>query len=943
MLSENKRLWREFIEDSKSIDLSSFKVNENLNSDIWDDNDHLKPEISAKLIEIVSDFLKNLGLEGLEYEDITFTGSLANYNWSKYSDIDLHIIVDYSKIDENVDLVREFFRGKYGLWNKGHDIHIKGFEVEIYVQDSNEVHLSTGVYSVLNDRWIEEPIVARVEIDENNVKMKAHKLMCLIDCAKNIFYKEDYKESYDFSAKIKKKIKKFRQCGLETGGQYSSENLAFKVLRRNGYLGHLSDVMRQSYDRMMSISEDFNKKLRIFAKNNENEPLNAKKYQKIVKNINKNNILEQNQEDLDDERKQTAENILKFLDKSVGKAEKSLFDSINLIDNPETFDEFLVKTREIFVTAASKVTEFSKRVLGNEGILINIGDTAAISRELNGILASYSRETQQDDSEGDSQEVNEQKDDDVTKLLKALDSMALKNTQTRRHKLEFPSDVLDLSKNALGWLKQYKLNFRRMTGTMVKQKLDPVEVFSQDINANIFTEMRLVYAISHMLSKFSIVGKKDIAGPSEYSDILNSQFIKKHFESGRRLFNSQFKTFLKGSFAVDYLDKTAAGKVSQKPTNFKKALDIMKGGSLEESILRVESIIKNIFEEETGNFYSRLDRGGDLRDIFDCWSELADLDRKRQVDFLALFRSIRREKVENIINIMSKQAEKRELPCALPQAEPEPDVPEFELTQFIKPSVIKTSIKKIRKLTNIPFDTAGVINQVRAAVKDATAGGGRRDVRVDGGPKSLSEASQHPAVVSMSTLHKNLMQAKYMGDDNKVSSKKLSADDAWKIAQLVKTWLEKQKGANITVNESLEMKTNITNETENNMDQLINMANQFYPYSQKRLGFNKPVDIKLRSDIDNSVNPLGKTAYYDPAGMEIVLYTDNRHPKDLLRSFSHELVHHAQNCRGEFDKIGEVGEGYAQKDDHLREMEKEAYLEGNMILRDWEDSIKGEQ
>ena len=108
-----------------------------------------------------------------EYEDITFTGSLANFNWSKFSDIDLHLLVDFSKVDENTDLVREFFRGKYGIWNKDHDIRIKGFEVEIYVQDSNEAHISTGVYSVLNDEWIVQPVQEEPEIDFENIQMKA--------------------------------------------------------------------------------------------------------------------------------------------------------------------------------------------------------------------------------------------------------------------------------------------------------------------------------------------------------------------------------------------------------------------------------------------------------------------------------------------------------------------------------------------------------------------------------------------------------------------------------------------------------------------------------------------------------------------------------------------------------------------------------------------------
>lgn len=282
-MANYKKLWQEFVKDSKKVDLTSFELKDHLHSDFWDDNNILKENISKQLIVIVDDFLQNVGLEGLEYEDITFTGSLANFNWSKFSDIDLHLLVDFSKVDENTDLVREFFRGKYGIWNKDHDIRIKGFEVEIYVQDSNEAHISTGVYSVLNDEWIVQPVQEEPEIDFENIQMKADKLMCLIDCAKDMYYKQKYEDAHQFAIKIKQKIKKFRQCGLERAGQYSSENLAFKVLRRNGYLGHLSDLVSNSYDRMMSMSEDFNKKMRNFVENSQNKLEEEEPFQKMVK------------------------------------------------------------------------------------------------------------------------------------------------------------------------------------------------------------------------------------------------------------------------------------------------------------------------------------------------------------------------------------------------------------------------------------------------------------------------------------------------------------------------------------------------------------------------------------------------------------------------------------------------------------------------------------
>jgi len=130
------------------------------------------------------------------------------------------------------------------------------------------------------------------------------------------------------------------------------------------------------------------------------------------------------------------------------------------------------------------------------------------------------------------------------------------------------------------------------------------------------------------------------------------------------------------------------------------------------------------------------------------------------------------------------------------------------------------------------------------------------------------------------------------------------------------------------------------NNSIGNVYHLEQFVNDFFPYSQKQLGFDKPVTIRFESDEKNASRMLGKTAYYDPTNMEIALYTDGRHPKDVMRSLSHELVHHAQNCRGDFTDDSETYEGYAQADPHLRKMEREAYTKGNLIFRDYEDLIK---
>ena len=139
------------------------------------------------------------------------------------------------------------------------------------------------------------------------------------------------------------------------------------------------------------------------------------------------------------------------------------------------------------------------------------------------------------------------------------------------------------------------------------------------------------------------------------------------------------------------------------------------------------------------------------------------------------------------------------------------------------------------------------------------------------------------------------------------------------------------------------MKIKVKNRSNHNMAHMGPYLNSFLPYAQKRMGFNRPPTIFFDSDPENADNILGKTGYYNPATEEIVIFVDKRHPKDILRSLSHELIHHSQNCRGDLDPeiAGETTPGYAQTNAHMRDMESEAYKYGNgLYFRDWEDSLK---
>jgi len=240
--------------DPESIDVSSFEVHDDISRDFWNqEEDRLDPEIREKLLAIAQDFYNSLEVGDAQFSDITFTGSLAALNYSKFSDVDLHILVDFSDVDDKTELVREYFNAMKSMWNRLHDIQIKGYEVEVYVQDINDPHEAQGLYSVLNDEWIKVPTPERSNFDRDNVKKKAASLMDQIDRVSNLIDEKKYEEAEQYADKLKLKIRKMRKTGLETVGAYSVENLAFKVLRRNDYLEKLSGAKREAYDSLHSL------------------------------------------------------------------------------------------------------------------------------------------------------------------------------------------------------------------------------------------------------------------------------------------------------------------------------------------------------------------------------------------------------------------------------------------------------------------------------------------------------------------------------------------------------------------------------------------------------------------------------------------------------------------------------------------------------------------
>jgi murein DD-endopeptidase MepM/ murein hydrolase activator NlpD/peptidoglycan hydrolase-like protein with peptidoglycan-binding domain len=247
--------------------ISSFHIQENLNPKIWElpkekfmgdpEGQHytMRPKVRERLLEIAYEFIEFVKVDFI-VSDVVMTGSLANYNWSKYSDIDLHIMADFSQFNERErELYQELFTLKKTLFNDKHDIKIFGYDTELYIQDENEEHTSTGVYSVLFNKWIEEPSHEKVIVDRETVKNKSEKWMKEIDTILENIKDESVEDAKKILKKIKDKIKKYRKSGLEEKGEFSIENLVFKVLRRNNYIQKIFDFENDYIDKTLSLSE----------------------------------------------------------------------------------------------------------------------------------------------------------------------------------------------------------------------------------------------------------------------------------------------------------------------------------------------------------------------------------------------------------------------------------------------------------------------------------------------------------------------------------------------------------------------------------------------------------------------------------------------------------------------------------------------------------------
>ena len=211
-------LFEELIEGKKKDKqiVKSFETKETLSDQIFEEKKGhfvMRDEIKKRLLEVSNDFIESLGVEFFIH-DVVLTGSLANYNWSQYSDVDLHILIDFDELDKDSkkdsialhSIMKEFFDAKKNVWNEKHEIKIKGYDVEIYVQDVNEEHISSGVYSILHNKWVLEPKKDKPNIDDRKILEKGEEYAKMIDDLSNESEVGEINQSQvdDLKSKIKK-------------------------------------------------------------------------------------------------------------------------------------------------------------------------------------------------------------------------------------------------------------------------------------------------------------------------------------------------------------------------------------------------------------------------------------------------------------------------------------------------------------------------------------------------------------------------------------------------------------------------------------------------------------------------------------------------------------------------------------------------------------------
>ena len=244
--------------EASDISLKSFEIQDKLNPKFWINN-KINSRVRLKLLDLADEFIESLAVDWVKPKDIVITGSIANYNWSKYSDVDVHILIDFKEVWKKTEFVQDYFDSKKALWAQEHEqLKIYGFPVEMYVEDTNGDNPSSGIYSLNKNKWIVEPNDFQdAQLNEPFIKDKAAKIMTEIDNIDDKIKKETDNHKLEvLSTKLKKlfdKLHKQRQESLDKNGEMGTYNIIWKVLRRSGHLDKIWEIINTVYNKVNSI------------------------------------------------------------------------------------------------------------------------------------------------------------------------------------------------------------------------------------------------------------------------------------------------------------------------------------------------------------------------------------------------------------------------------------------------------------------------------------------------------------------------------------------------------------------------------------------------------------------------------------------------------------------------------------------------------------------
>jgi hypothetical protein len=238
-----------FLDFNEAFVKSTLQYHRTLNTKLWS-NGKLDPLVRAKLLEIARVWQKFANIENSNIIDIILTGGNANYNYTKQSDLDVHLIIDYEKVTCDEEIVMDYFMSKKALWAANHStIRVRGYPVELFAEDKRaKPRPGQGVYSLLKGKWVQEPKM--VNLNFKNDTLLAQKVDFY---AKQIDNMIKGKQNLESGQLLKDKLRAMRGAAIQAGGEFSFENLVFKELRNRGYLDKLSNYLQTNKDKQLSL------------------------------------------------------------------------------------------------------------------------------------------------------------------------------------------------------------------------------------------------------------------------------------------------------------------------------------------------------------------------------------------------------------------------------------------------------------------------------------------------------------------------------------------------------------------------------------------------------------------------------------------------------------------------------------------------------------------